>query len=47
MLTWIMQWLRQRSQRAELAQLDARLLRDIGLTRTDVANGTGRPFWEV
>ncbi len=31
-------------QRRALAKLDDRLLRDVGLTRDDVAQETGKPF---
>lgn len=34
-------------QRRELAGLDARLLRDIGLTEADVARETARSFWDI
>jgi uncharacterized protein YjiS (DUF1127 family) len=33
------------AQRRQLARLDDRLLRDIGLTRTDVAAECGKWFW--
>lgn len=32
-------------QRRALAELDDRLLRDIGLTRTDVWHEIAKPFW--
>lgn len=34
-------------QRQQLAALDDHLLRDIGLTRTDVERETARPFWDA
>jgi hypothetical protein len=37
--------LRRRRQRQALAQLDERLLADLGLTRTQVAKETAKPFW--
>jgi len=33
-------------QRRALAELDDRLLRDIGLTRYDVALEASKPFWQ-
>ncbi|HKY85504.1 MAG TPA: DUF1127 domain-containing protein [Pseudorhodoplanes sp.] len=35
----------RRRQRRALAELDDRLLRDIGLTAYDVTRETGKPFW--
>lgn len=32
-------------QRRRLAELDDRILKDIGLTRCDVMQETSRPFW--
>lgn len=34
-------------QRRHLAQLDARLLEDIGLTRSEAREETGRAFWDA
>lgn len=39
-------WLSRRRQRLDLAELDDRLLADIGLTRADVARETAKPFWQ-
>jgi uncharacterized protein YjiS (DUF1127 family) len=39
-------WLTRRRQRLDLAELDDRLLADIGLTRADVARETAKPFWQ-
>lgn len=36
---------RRRRTRADLAELDARLLRDIGVTRLDAAAESRKPFW--
>jgi uncharacterized protein YjiS (DUF1127 family) len=44
-------WAVFRSERARerrtLAGLDDRMLKDIGLTRADVAAESGKPFWRV
>ena len=39
-------WLRNHRERRLLAGLDDNLLRDLGLTRADVARGYDRPFWQ-
>ena len=39
------QWGRRRRERAELARLDDRMLRDIGITRGDVWQEISKPFW--
>lgn len=38
-------WHGRARQRQHLASLDARMLRDIGLSRSDVAGETAKPFW--
>jgi uncharacterized protein YjiS (DUF1127 family) len=38
-------WLRRRRARAELATLDERILRDIGVSRTEVLHEINKPFW--
>ena len=38
-------WSRRRRSRHALARLDDHLLRDVGLTRSDVALEAGKPFW--
>lgn len=35
----------RRRQRLALLELDSRLLRDIGLTRSDVRHECAKPFW--
>jgi uncharacterized protein YjiS (DUF1127 family) len=40
----IVRYVRQR-QRHDLAQLDDRMLRDIGLSRVDAEREAGKPFW--
>lgn len=41
----IREWRRRARSRAELAALDDRTLRDIGLTRADVWAEIDKPFW--
>ena len=38
-------WCERARQRRALAQLDDRLLHDIGLTRNQAAGEAGKPFW--
>lgn len=38
-------WHQRTRQRTALAELDDRLLKDIGLTRADVAREIRKPFW--
>ena len=39
------QWARRRRERAELARLDDRMLRDIGVTPGDAWREINKPFW--
>lgn len=39
------EWRRRTRERGELAQLDDRMLKDIGLTRADAEFLTNKPFW--
>ena len=39
-------WLRRSRTRNDLAELDERLLRDIGLTRSDVVAESTKHFWQ-
>jgi uncharacterized protein YjiS (DUF1127 family) len=39
------EWRRRTRERAELAQLDDRTLKDIGLTRADAEFLSNKPFW--
>jgi len=39
------EWHRRRRDRAELAALDERMLRDIGVSRTEVLHEINKPFW--
>jgi uncharacterized protein YjiS (DUF1127 family) len=40
-------WRELARQRRQLAELDDRLLRDIGLTRADVGAELRKPFWRI
>ena len=43
---WILrEWRRRARDRSQLAQLDDRMLRDIGLTRADAEFLINKPFW--
>ena len=39
-------WLQRRRSRQDLAQLDERLLRDIGLTPSEATAESTMPFWK-
>lgn len=39
-------WQKRVEERQQLASLDQRLLRDIGLDPLDVAREIGKPFWK-
>lgn len=41
----VREWRRRARSRAELAALDDRTLRDIGLTRVDLWREIDKPFW--
>ena len=41
----VREWRRRARSRAELAALDDRTLRDIGLTRVDLCREIDKPFW--
>ncbi|WP_207479468.1 DUF1127 domain-containing protein [Arenibaculum pallidiluteum] len=41
----VLTWLERREQRHALANLDDRLLKDIGLSRSLVERETSKPFW--
>ncbi len=40
-------WRERAAQRRALARLDDRLLRDMGLTRSDVEEEVQKPFWHA
>ena len=39
------EWRRRSRERAELAELDDRMLKDIGLSRADAEFLSNKPFW--
>jgi uncharacterized protein YjiS (DUF1127 family) len=41
----LLEWQERAGERAHLASLDDRLLRDVGLSRADVENELSLPFW--
>ena len=43
----VLAWRARARERAELAALDDRMLKDIGLTRSDVYREHHKPFWRV
>jgi len=45
MLATLREWRRRARDRAELATLDDRMLKDIGLTRADAEFLSNKPFW--
>ncbi len=44
-LPTLVTWLSRRGERVELATLDDRQLRDIGITRDQALAEAGKPFW--
>ena len=40
-------WQRRSQQRRHLMQMDARLLDDLGLSRSDVAHEVSKHFWQA
>jgi uncharacterized protein YjiS (DUF1127 family) len=46
-LATLARWRAAARQRRELANLDERALKDIGLTRDDARVEAARPFWDV
>jgi uncharacterized protein YjiS (DUF1127 family) len=47
LLTLLAEWRRRLRSRAALARLCDRDLRDIGLTRSDLARECAKPFWRA
>lgn len=46
-LTRILGWIQVAAERRRLAELDDRMLRDIGVVREDAKVEAARPFWDV
>lgn len=46
-LNRISTWMNVSRERDQLADLDPRLLADIGISREDAAHEVARPFWDV
>lgn len=46
LLALVRLWRARCRQRAQLARLDARLLRDIGVTPADAEREINKPFWQ-
>jgi uncharacterized protein YjiS (DUF1127 family) len=44
-LATLREWRRRSRSRAELATLDDRMLRDIGVTRVEIWREIDKPFW--
>ena len=43
----VLSWLDHARQRRHLGELDDRLLRDIGISRSEVDHEASRPFWKT
>ena len=43
----VSEWRERSRQRHTLARLDDRLLRDMGLSRSDVEQEVSKPFWQA
>lgn len=46
-IAMLREWRRRVHSRAELARLDDRMLRDIGITRVDALYEINKPFWRT
>ncbi|WP_425407207.1 DUF1127 domain-containing protein [Hwanghaeella sp.] len=40
-------WMERHEQRARLAEMDGRTLRDMGLDKVDALNEAAKPFWRA
>jgi uncharacterized protein YjiS (DUF1127 family) len=47
MLDWVKRCVERARQRHALAELDDRLLQDVGLSRADVTSEVEKPFWQI
>jgi uncharacterized protein YjiS (DUF1127 family) len=43
----LLRWQRRANERHALAQLDDRMLRDLGLSRSEIAWESRKPFWRA
>ncbi len=43
----VLSWQRRDNERHALAQLDDKILRDLGLSRSEVARELRKPFWRA
>jgi uncharacterized protein YjiS (DUF1127 family) len=43
----LLTWLDRCAQRRQLARLDPRMLKDIGVSRVDAAEEARKPFWKT
>ncbi len=46
-LSVLLLWMDRSGQRQDLAELEDRQLRDIGLTRDEIRRECGKPFWRA
>jgi uncharacterized protein YjiS (DUF1127 family) len=46
-LDLLLAWQTRAAERGQLAAMDDRLLRDVGLTRSDVERERSKPFWSA
>lgn len=47
MADFLLLWQSRAAERSQLAAMDDRLLRDVGLTRSDVERERSKPFWSA
>ncbi|WP_290981759.1 DUF1127 domain-containing protein [Ferrovibrio sp.] len=45
MVLGLLEWQRRADERATLQTLSDEMLRDVGLSRADIAGEAGKPFW--
>jgi uncharacterized protein YjiS (DUF1127 family) len=43
----LLRWQRRANERHALTQLDDRMLRDLGLSRSEIARESRKPFWRA
>lgn len=46
LLDLLLTWQERAAQRSHLSRLDDRMLRDVGLTRDQIAREASKPFWQ-